>query len=162
MVIERAKAEDVAEIVTLFEAAGVWLEGQGISQWPTRVAPRFRTFLRDKVAEGEVFVARAENGRLLGHIRFEYEPSKVWGDNSVDTAYVRGLVIANEMRGHGLGVTLLDWAQEYAQQKGCVRLRLDCLAENGRLRQYYADYGFVSLGEGRNGRYVAALFEMAV
>ena len=157
--VERARMEDVTGIVGLFEAAGVWLEGRGVKQWPTQVSARFWKFLQVKVKEGEVFVVRGENGRLLGHIRFEYEAGGVWLDNPTDTAYVRGLVIANEVRGQGVGAALLDWAQEYARAKRCARLRLDCMAENGRLRQYYADYGFLFLEESRNGRYVAALFE---
>jgi ribosomal protein S18 acetylase RimI-like enzyme len=112
--------------------------------------------------EGNVFVAQGRDGRLLGHIRFDFEAGKVWHDNPAETAYVRGLVIANEVRGQGVGTALLDWAQVFAREKGCVRLRLDCLAENGRLRQYYRDYGFTFLGEGRSGRYTAALFELSL
>ena len=159
-VIERGRMEDVAGIVALFEDAAVWLEGQGVFQWPTRVSLRFWRFLRGKVREGEVFVMRGANGRLLGHVRFDYQAGEVWPDHPADVVYVRGLVIANEVRGQGLGVALLDWAQEYGRERGYSRLRLDCLAENGRLRQYYRDYGFTFLGEGRHGSYVAALFEV--
>lgn len=162
LTIEPARMEDVGKIVALFEDAAVWLESQGIFQWPTRVSLRFRRFLRGEVKRGEVFVARAATGRLLGHIRFDYKAGKIWDDAPVDTAYVRGLVIANEVRGQGVGAALLDWAQGYARQKGCRRLRLDCSAANGRLRQYYADYGFTPCGEGRSGSYVAALFEMMI
>jgi ribosomal protein S18 acetylase RimI-like enzyme len=160
--IERAQIGDVAGIIDLFEAAAVWLEAQGVFQWSTRVSPHFRKFLRQKVMEGNVFVAQGRDGRLLGHIRFDFEAGKVWHDNPAETAYVRGLVIANEVRGQGVGTALLDWAQVFASEKGCVRLRLDCLAENGRLRQYYRDYGFTFLGEGRSGRYTAALFELSL
>jgi GNAT superfamily N-acetyltransferase len=159
-VIERAQSEDVVAIVALFEDAAVWLESQAIFQWPTEVSPRFYTFLRNRIKEKEVFVARGENGRLLGHIRFEYKPGKIWRDEPMNTAYVRGLVIANDVRGQGVGVLLLNWAQAQSRQRGCTRLRLDCVAENGRLRQYYADYGFAFLGESRSGNYRAALFEM--
>ena len=159
-VIERAREEDVAGIVALFEDAAVWMEGQGLFQWPTRVSLRFWRFLRRKVKKNEVFVMQEINGRLLGHVRFNYQTGTVWPDNPADVVYVRGLVIANEVRGQGLGAALLDWAQGYAREGGYSRLRLDCLAENGRLRQYYSDYGFTFLGEGRSGRYLAALFEM--
>ncbi|MCB8942404.1 MAG: GNAT family N-acetyltransferase [Ardenticatenaceae bacterium] len=159
-VVERAQMADVAEIVGLFEAAAVWMVGRGLDQWPTRVSARFWHFLRGKVREGEVFVVRGADGRLLGHIRFDYQPNKVWRDNPAHTAYVRGLVIANEVRGQGLGAALLDWAQGYVGEKGYRQMRLDCLAENGRLRQYYADYGFAFLGESRRGDYRAALFEL--
>lgn len=158
--IERAQIGDLAGIIELFEAAAVWLEGEGVLQWPTRVSPHFRKFLRQKVTEGNVFVAQGQDGRLKGHIRFDFEAGKVWHDNPVETAYVRGLVIANEVRGQGVGAGLLDWAQDYAREMGCVRLRLDCLAENGRLRRYYRDYGFTLLGEGNSGSYTAALFEL--
>lgn len=158
--VERAQVEDVEAIIALFEEAAVWLESREIFQWPTRISSRFWTFLRGKVLAGEVFVVRGRDGRLLGHIRFDYEAGKVWNDDPIDTAYVRGLVTANAVRGQGIGTLLLDWAQGYVRAKGCSRMRLDCLAGNGRLRQYYADYGFVYLGESRNGRYVAALFEM--
>ncbi len=160
MQVEQAQMDDVANIVKLFEAAAVWLEEQGVKQWPRQVSPRFRLFLQKKVEGGEVFVVRGIDGRLLAHIRFDYEAGSVWHNNPIDTAYVRGLVIANEMRGQGLGANLLAWAQGHARKRDCDRLRLDCLAANGRLRQYYSDCGFTYLGEGRHSRYVAALFEM--
>ena len=160
MIVERAQVDDVAGIVGLFEAAAVWLEERGVKQWPRKVSSRFWLFLQKKVEEGEVFVVRGADGRLLAHIRFDYEAGSVWHNNPMETAYVRGLVIANEARGQGLGADLLTWAQGYVRTKGCYRLRLDCLAANGRLRQYYSNCGFTYLGEGHHGRYVAALFEM--
>ena len=162
MVIEQAQLDDIAGIIELFEEAAVWLESKNLFQWPIRVAPRFWSFLREKVRDGEVFVVRGGNGRLLAHIRFDYHPNKVWCDNPANTAYVRGLVIANEVRGQGMGTALLDWAQGYVRQRGFARLRLDCLAENGRLRQYYRDYGFTYVGQSHSGNYKAALFEMRV
>jgi GNAT superfamily N-acetyltransferase len=158
--IEKAHMADVEAIVQLFVDAAVWMKGRGIYQWTTSPRPSFWEHVRQKIAEGEVFVVRAANGRLLGHIRFDYEAGRIWYDEPADTAYVRGLVIANKMRGQGLGAEMLDWAQGYAQQKGHRRLRLDCLAENGRLCQYYHDYGFTFLGEGYSGSYTAALYEM--
>ena len=160
LMIERAQADDVEAVVRLFVDAAVWMKSRGIYQWTTSPKPRFWEHVRQKIGEGEVFVVRGEHGRLLGHIRFDYEAGRIWPDDPADTAYVRGLVIANKMRGQGLGAEMLDWAQGYARQKGYWRLRLDCLAENDRLCQYYADYGFAFLGEGYSGSYTAALFEM--
>jgi GNAT superfamily N-acetyltransferase len=160
MRIEPAKVSDVEAIVTLFSQAAVWLTTQGIEQWPIEPPTHFWSFLRRKIREGDVFVARAENGRLLAHIRFEYKASKIWPDDPTQTAYIRGLVIANEVRGQGVGVTMLDWARAYVSAQGCKRLRLDCLARNGRLCQYYSEHGFTFVGEGHSGDYTAALFEM--
>lgn len=158
--MEKAHMGDVEAIVQLFVEAAVWMKARGIYQWTTAPRPTFWEHIRQKIVEGEVFVVRAANGRLLGHIRFDFEASHIWPDDPAGTVYVRGLVIANKMRGQGLGVDMLHWAQEYARQKGYRRLRLDCLAENRRLCRYYADYGFTFLGEGYSGSYTAALYEM--
>jgi GNAT superfamily N-acetyltransferase len=158
--IEVARISDAEAIVHLFIEAAIWLNSRGIYQWPTTPQPTFREHIGKKIGEGEVSVVRGDNGHLLAHIRFDYEAGKVWHDNPAKSAYVRGLVIANEIRGQGMGAALLDWAQGYAREHSCTRLRLDCLAENVRLCQYYTDYGFTFLGKGGDSRYAAALFEM--
>ncbi|MCY9698207.1 GNAT family N-acetyltransferase, partial [Paenibacillus alginolyticus] len=40
------------------------------------------------------------------------------------------------------GQLLLKWAENYIKNKGRTRIRLDCMAENDRLNQYYLDSGF--------------------
>jgi hypothetical protein len=46
----------------------------------------------------------------------------------------------------------------YAGQKQFVRL--DCLASNGRLRQYYEEQGFSYRGEVTDQDYAAVLYEI--
>jgi ribosomal protein S18 acetylase RimI-like enzyme len=55
-------------------------------------------------------------------------------------------VIDRGQAGEGLGGQLLDRAEDRTRQAGRRFLRLDCAADNERLRGCYRERGFVELG----------------
>jgi GNAT superfamily N-acetyltransferase len=69
------------------------------------------------------------------------------------------LAIRSDMHGQGLGAQILTWAALKAQREGKRFVRLDCLASNARLRQYYEEQEFVYRGQFTSGEYVAAKYE---
>ncbi|BDI33943.1 hypothetical protein CCAX7_59940 [Capsulimonas corticalis] len=64
--------------------------------------------------------------------------------------------------GNGIGVAMLRWAEHEVGQARRQYLRLDCLAANGALRDYYLRAGFTYVGEASSGDFHAALFEREI
>jgi GNAT superfamily N-acetyltransferase len=60
---------------------------------------------------------------------------------------VHELAVRRRFSGIDLGRKILELASDMAREEGKQFLRLDCMYENPRLRQYYADCGFRFLGQ---------------
>ncbi|HEV7755353.1 MAG TPA: GNAT family N-acetyltransferase [Mycobacteriales bacterium] len=138
-----AVAEDAARLHALREAAARWLQARGIRQWqPGEV--EMATF-GTQIAAGEWFLDR-RGGAVRAALRFLWSDTPFRGERPDDTGYVHGLVIDRGQAGEGLGGQLLGGAEDRTRQAGRRFLRLDCAADNERLRGHYRERGFVERG----------------
>jgi len=60
-------------------------------------------------------------------------------------AYVTDIVVTSNMRGHGIGLKLLQEAEAFSRQRGATVLRLNVLSENRTARSFYTRTGFREL-----------------
>lgn len=140
--IRRALPGEVVDIAALWTRASEWLATTGTDQWqyPVRVHA-----IRGEVAAGEVWVVRADDGRLIATVTLEdSDQSGLWqaGDQPERALYVHRLVVARSDRPAELGSSVLDWAGRRASAMGRDRLRLDAWTTNPGLHKYYLDHGF--------------------
>ncbi|MGN6245501.1 MAG: GNAT family N-acetyltransferase [Motilibacteraceae bacterium] len=141
--LERARPDDAASILSLREAAARWLLGLGIAQWmPGEVT---LAEVHEQVMAGHWWVRR-QGRALVGALRLLDNDPEVWGPDDGDALYVHGLVTDRARAPRGLGADLLGWAGERAAARGRAWLRLDCVETNERLRRYYAGLGFTEVG----------------
>ena len=56
--------------------------------------------------------------------------------------YVHNLIVARTLGGQGLGIGLLQWAEDYVTESGRSLTRLDCGAQNRGLRVLYESVGY--------------------
>ncbi|ALG15172.1 GNAT family N-acetyltransferase [Kibdelosporangium phytohabitans] len=155
IVIERAVAGDVPEILRIRRAAEDWLAAAGIRQWE----PGWLTAeaVSAEIAGGEWQVAR-DGATLAGALRLLWSDEQVWQADNAFAGYVHGLVV--DRRYTGLGSRMLDWAGDRVLDAGARLLRLDCVSHNLRLRRYYLDRGFREVDVRLcYGRWLMALFE---
>jgi len=85
-----------------------------------------------------------------------------WGNVPDDAGYLHRLAIRRVYAGMELGRQLLQWAEGKVASAGRDYLRLDCMAENQALRQYYEQAGFTYRGEVRGEGWRASLYEKKV
>jgi ribosomal protein S18 acetylase RimI-like enzyme len=168
--VDRAQPADASEVEALLDAAAAWHQSRGIGLW---TPGRFGDEVRQTIATGELFVARRD-GVLVGCFLLDMDESPVFsrwleeeGRVAAPGAYLGRLAVAREAAGRGLGLELLDAACALAAALGLEYVRLECPAENHRLRRYYLDAGFAHCGDvhvrGPNGEnWVASLFERPV
>jgi ribosomal protein S18 acetylase RimI-like enzyme len=153
--VVRATESDVDEVLDLLAEAAAWLRERSIEQWP----PRFpREQIAASVARGETYLARSGDV-TAATIALQWDDSFFWGERSPDAGYVHRVAVRRPFAGRGLGVELLDWADGRIAARGRRYLRLDCKAENPRLRAYYERLGFEHRGDVERGTWRASLYE---
>ncbi len=69
------------------------------------------------------------------------------------------LAIRPSSGGKGIGLEMLKWAEAQAKSAGKRFLRLNCLAEDRKIRDYYERAGFVYRGDVVEPRGRASLYE---
>lgn len=151
-----AQAADLPVVLDILAEAAAWIKDKGIDQWPSPPNAFWRQRLQGMVERGEMFTVGIVTNRLA-MVRITTS-NRHWPDDNL-ALYVGLLAIRTQMHGHGLGAHILTWAALKAQREGKRFLRLDCLASNRRLCQYYEEQGFVYKGRFTSGEYVAAMYE---
>ncbi|MEV5317512.1 GNAT family N-acetyltransferase [Streptomyces sp. NPDC052687] len=95
-------------------------------------------FFRDTAGPDDHLVAELD-GRVVGYIRLGF-PTPL--PSNAHVRHIRGLAVAEEARGKGVGRALLRAAVEDARARGFRRITLRVLGHNAPARALYASEGF--------------------
>lgn len=143
--IRRTGLADVNAVRELLVNAARWIEQtKGIVQWREE---RFtQAYVSDVIEQHELFVAYMD-GVPVGCLSVHWKDEEIWGEQfHEDAGYVHRLAVSRDYPGRGIGARLLNWAEGYAKEQGKSWLRLDCMAGNAALNQYYTREGFTLCG----------------
>jgi len=159
LTLRPATPADAPALVSLYNRVAHWMHSSmGITeQWDPQIPD---DEIRQMIATGEAYVA-VIGDVIAGAVRLSAEIEEPWENSAQDALYVHSLAVAREYAGMDVGRRILDWAAEVARRAGKTCLRLDCMAENPRLRRYYAGAGFCDLGQHPRHTWYA-LFERRV
>ena len=144
MNVRRAQQEDALTVAGLLDEATVWVNDLGLSQWPL---PFPRDQLAAAIDRGEVYVVESEDGDGVATVSMLPDDPEYWGDQPPDAFYVHKLAVRRDQAGRGIGAAIVEWANAEAAEAGREFLRLDCLADNPGIRDYYEDLGFEHRGD---------------
>jgi GNAT superfamily N-acetyltransferase len=148
--VRRAQLQDAAEVATLLDEATVWVGRRGFQQWPL---PFPADELTAAIDRGEVYVAELD-GEVVATVTLLWDDPTYWGERPPDSAYVHKLAVRRACAGQRIGGAIVEWADATAAAADREFLRLDCLADNPRIRAYYEGLGFEHRGDlvvnGRN------------
>jgi GNAT superfamily N-acetyltransferase len=142
--VRRAQEEDAVIVAGLLDEATVWVNDLGFSQWPL---PFPRDELAAAIGRGEVYVVESEDGEGVATVSMLPDDPEYWGDQPPDAFYVHKLAVRRDQAGRGIGAAIVEWANAEAAEAGREFLRLDCLADNPGIRDYYEDLGFEHRGD---------------
>ena len=160
--IEQAQPSDLDTVLEILEEAAGWLISRGIDQWQPGLFRKVRRqSIADQVSRGEVYLAKRD-GQVVGTLTLQWADKMFWGNVPDDAGYLHRLAIRRVYAGMELGRQLLQWAEGKVASAGRDYLRLDCMAENQALRQYYEQAGFTYRGEVRGEGWRASLYEKKV
>jgi GNAT superfamily N-acetyltransferase len=155
--IIRAQQSDLNRVLEILEEASRWLLSKGFeTQWVP--SPTFRQTIKENIEHGEVYLVK-DLKETIGTITLQWSDKKFWGDVPPDAGYIHKLAITRSRSGQQLGLRLVRWAEEKARTEGKHYLRLDCLANNKTIRQYYEKAGFVHIRDTMAPGWRASLYE---
>jgi ribosomal protein S18 acetylase RimI-like enzyme len=142
-----AQSEDVGRYIELLEEVADWLAERGINQWRPGSFRLSANYYAESIRQGEVQLAFC-GGALVGTLRLLLREPIVWPEIAEDDAvYVYNLAVRRKWANQQLGSRLLEWASHRALALGRRFVRLDCVAENTVLSDYYTLAGFMDRGE---------------
>ena len=172
MRLEFATPADLNAILGLIEEASRWLKVRGQDQWavpwPNRVERDARV-LKGLANRKTVIVRQGDTAVATVTIANWHNP-KVWvnesctADLSERAVYLHRLITARKYAGHGLGESLINWAEKRARAKYRAQwTRIDVWKTNTDLHRYYEKLGFESCGECPDPSYPSgALFQRSI
>ena len=137
--VRGARAQDLDAVVTMLEEAARWMVSRKIEGWTPDGFSRDR--IADLIESGEMYLA-VFDGEPVGTFALQWSDRETWGNVPDDAGYVHGLAIRRDFAGMGLGRELLGRAEHMVSRSNRTYLRLDCVADNGALNEYYRRAGF--------------------
>lgn len=158
LIIRKAVPGDAARILDLWKRLGEWLQAEGIDQWrPERLTlEEIRTFFDEGA---EIYLAEMDGDLVGTYLIVWFDPS-IWGEwDHAGAGYIHRLAVDRRYQGLGIGLRLLRDAEDRIRQNGKTTARLDCMADNERLNQYYRDSGYRFVGRKDHGHWSANLYE---
>jgi ribosomal protein S18 acetylase RimI-like enzyme len=137
--LQAAKITQMNPIMGLFEEGRKWHEEMKVSKWPTFELAR----VLDDIENDRLFVL-VNRHRVVGSVTISESDPLIWSDNA-PALYIHRLVVARDLKGLNLGKLIVDKIEEKAIERDKSALRLDCWANNERLKSYYERIGFTKL-----------------
>src|ERR1700761_5622201 len=130
--IRPAVPDDATALTLLFKQVARNLLSRGIDQW--QEASFTEEITARAIEHDHVFVACSAD-ELAGTVRVQWSDPIIWGSDSdsVGAAYIHRLAVSPDFSGQGIGLELLDYAEQFAKTQGKTFMRLDCWGKNERL-----------------------------
>ena len=155
-----AKPEDIDTVLGILDEAAAWIIEQKLpSVWEPRRFSR-EAFL-DQISRGEVHIGLVD-GKPAGTITLQWSDPVFWGEQQPDSGYVHKLAVRPGYAGKKIGLEMLKWAEATARVAGKRFLRLNCLAVDRKIRDYYESARFLYKGDVAGPRAKASLYEKSL
>jgi ribosomal protein S18 acetylase RimI-like enzyme len=162
LAIRRATPADVEAIAAIHDDTMRWTFAQGFRRADPLDLDTLRADALERIADHEVYVAAREDGLPIATFALAWEDDGLWSDMPGGAAYLFAFAVKRAFAGEGVGHALLRWAAGRVAATGTPYLRLECNADNPRLRAYYEQAGFTFRGEAHRGSRALARYEKAV
>jgi GNAT superfamily N-acetyltransferase len=109
----------------------------------SQMIARDRTVLLEALEQpsgnGGVFVAEDGEGRTLGFIHLTTADDYY---SETTTAHIADIAVTSSEGGRGVGTALMNFAEQWARQRGFAMLTLNVFGANRRARALYSTLGF--------------------
>ncbi|MDS9471129.1 N-acetyltransferase [Sporosarcina pasteurii] len=154
--MHQAKVEHTSDILALLVESAKWLQSKGSTQWNALLDGVDSHNTEVAIQRGDVFICK-DGEEIAGMVMLLTQPSEwdrqLWGPkaNRNDGAiYLHRLAIRRKYANCKLGESILNWCYDSISFEGKEMIRLDCVANNEHLNQFYRRNGYTYLGE-KNG-----------
>ncbi|TFJ91455.1 GNAT family N-acetyltransferase [Lentibacillus salicampi] len=146
--IRKAEADDAETVIGILRDAAEWLVNRGIHQWDFYLTEEAASEIREAIKAGTTYLVTDNTQPVatfnLSQLQNDLDVS-IWGNRHDDALYLHRLAVNINYRRQKIGKQLLEWIMENSPAD-CEVLRLDCVADNPGLNQFYIDAGFIFSG----------------
>lgn len=151
--IRQANDQDTNRVLRLLTDTAKWFKTKGSTQWRDLLKGIDTHHTKEAISRGDVFICMSGK-ELAGMVMLLQSPSK-WDQNlwqltdkePNDSIYLHRLAINRQYANQQLGRKIVKWCQQHIQFEGKKKLRLDCIAHNDYLNQFYQKADFTYMGE---------------
>ncbi|BAY23547.1 GCN5-related N-acetyltransferase [Calothrix sp. NIES-2100] len=88
------------------------------------------------------FLIKDDAGIAIGFINLSLRYDYVPGATTSPVAYVEGIYVKNEYRKQGIGRFLIEYAQQWGREHGCLEIASDALLDNTTSYEFHRQVGF--------------------
>mgnify|MGYP000170959375 CR=1 FL=1 len=145
--IRHAKIPEIPDILNITKACANYMINMGIYQWNEEY-PSKKAFETD-IERNELYVLE-DAKKILGTVVIstlmddEYVPVK-WLTPNSNNVYIHRLSVDPSFQGKGYAQKLMDFAENFAREKGFISVRLDTFSQNQRNQKFYETRGYQKL-----------------
>ena len=140
--ISTCMLEDSDTILSLYQSARDLQTQKGMVVWPVFK----KDFIENEINEQRQWKLVIED-TIACNWAITFSDKEIWGEKDKDNAiYIHRITTNPIFRGNRYIDRIVNWAKEYAEQKGKQFVRLDTLGNNTRLIEHYTSVGFKFLG----------------
>jgi protein-tyrosine phosphatase len=143
LTVERATIADAPVVGALRDELASWMLQHGIRQWSPGEMPL--DWIEVCIAFGEVYLV-SHDQQLVGSVTVVWHDPLIWGERPEPAGYIHMLMVDRAFAGHGIGRSILEWAEGVIDASGRRCARLDCVEGNQPLRAYYEAAGYAFVG----------------
>ncbi len=147
--IRNANKSDSETVIRILRDAASWLIEKDIYQWEYYLSDEAAREIRQGIKAGTTFLVEDSEG--LEVAVFNLSPNQIeldisiWGERGEQAYYLHRLAVKENYYGRQIGKKILAWITDNIDQRHGI-LRLDCVANNPKLNQFYLDAGFSFAG----------------
>ncbi len=140
--ISNCTKDDVNEILSLYDAARNLQTKKGMVVWPIFE----KNLIEKEIDEHRQWKLIVDN-TIACNWAITFDDKDIWEEKEKgDAIYIHRIATNPTMRGNRYVDKIVEWAKEYAREKGKRYVRLDTLGNNKGLIKHYTSAGFRFLG----------------
>jgi aminoglycoside 6'-N-acetyltransferase I len=124
-----------------------WL-AMALELWPDYEPDELRAILEELIPDDkqEPFICRLADGSPAGFLDLSTRTDYVEGTEKSPVGYIEGIFVQKNLRGHGIGRALVEFAERWAAGKGYTQLASDAELDNTDSHEFHKSVGFEEAG----------------
>lgn len=137
----QATEGDTPAVLGLLVQTAEWLKSRGSTQWSGLLQGEDSHRTPEAIKRGEVYIF-VQDDTLMGMVMLMQQASpwdrELWGEEGHESSvYLHRLNINRAAAGSNLGEAIVQWSSSGIHFPGKDRIRLDCIANNPKLNDFY-------------------------
>lgn len=142
MMIEKALLRDVDVVFRLYDLATAYQKTKFNKTW----SGFEQELIECEMSEGRLWKI-VEGNEISCIFSIAFSDALIWGEKDQDAAiYLHRIAVNPAFRGKAYVRKIIEWAKNYASERGIEFIRLDTFGDNKELIAYYIKCGFTFLG----------------